>query len=170
MLKTEDQKRKDDIKNRKEKLKQVQADDARAKQGHRDRQSALANRVADFSEKNLLSYVYDNHEHKSYELDKKKERMIGLMKDQFQSDPRLRTHMDKTLERDHETIEKRKEKELERRMNEKKKKEMEAKMFQDQQVLAKLQLKEELQKQKIKDQEQVDKDVIKFKEEEAKRK
>jgi len=71
----------------------------------------LANRVEDFSERNLLSYVYSTHEHKSYELDKKKERMIGLMRDQFQSDPRLKLHLDKTLERDHDIIEKKKDKE-----------------------------------------------------------
>ena len=62
-LKTEEQKRKDEIKSRKDKLKQVQADDARAKQGHRERQSQLANRVEDFSERNLLSYVYSTKEH-----------------------------------------------------------------------------------------------------------
>ena len=70
------------------------------------------------------------------------------MRDQFQSDPRLKLHLDKTLERDHEVMEKKKEKEQIVRAQDKKRKEMEAKLFQDGQVLQKLSLKEELMIQK----------------------
>ena len=53
------------------------------------------------------------------------------MRDQFESDPRLKLHLDKTLERDHEVMEKKKEKEQIVRAQDKKRKEMEAKLFQD---------------------------------------
>lgn len=71
-----EQKKKDDIKMKKANLKKVQEQDAQAKQQYKDRLSQMAKRVEDFKDNNILSYVYQAKQNKSFEYDQKKEANI----------------------------------------------------------------------------------------------
>ena len=148
-------------------LRQVMDLDCKEKRDYRDRNSAMQKRTDDFSENNVLSYMYTQKEHKSYTLDKKKQHMINLMQSQFQSTDRLKSHEDRTYLRDAEYINKRDENIAMQKLNEKKRKEMEAKLIQDHQVMEKNKLRELTQAQKLKDAKTIEEDVIAFRQEEA---
>lgn len=123
-------------------LRKVMDLDCKEKRNHRDRNSAMQKRTDDFSENNVLSYMYKQKDHKAYTLDKKKEHLISLMKNQFQSTDRLQSHEDRVYMRDADFINKRDENIAMQRINEKKRKEMEAKLVQDHQVLEKSKLRQ----------------------------
>ena len=93
----------------------------------------MAQRVEDFGNHNVLSYVYTTKENPCHKMDQKKEATIGMMKDLFQSaDERLRSYLENTMIRDRDAKNARDDKVQEQRKNERKKKEMEVKLFQDQ--------------------------------------
>lgn len=75
-------------------------------------------------------------------MGKKNEYRINLIQDQFLTEDKLAVHENKTLKRDIEEINKKTDKDLEKRLKDRKVKEFEAKVFQDKQVAEKNQKKQ----------------------------
>lgn len=63
--------------------------DKEAKREHRNQDSRLDNKISDFGEKNVLSYIYEKKEHKSLKMGQKNEYMVNLMQSQFQSEDKV---------------------------------------------------------------------------------
>jgi hypothetical protein len=83
-----EQKKKDDIKAKKEALKKEQEKDALNKQVFRDKINQKVN-INDFNDNNVLSYVYETKLHKSYEYDKKKEANISKIMINFPKEDKI---------------------------------------------------------------------------------
>ena len=97
--------------------------------------------MPDFDEKhNVFSYVYSTKVHKSHALRARNEKVVNIMKEQFMSPPRS-TLDEKILLKDRRERDAKDENNLAERNRIRKQKEMETKLFQDQQVQAKLDVK-----------------------------
>ena len=83
---------------------------------------------SDFDDNNLFTNVYSTKEHRAFEMDKKKEHVIGLMKNHFQSQDKL-GQFNAVLEGKNSDARQRAEEAQERKKIEVKRREMEAKLF-----------------------------------------
>lgn len=84
-----EQKKKEDIRAKKEALKKEQERDALNKQAFREKNHKKIYDINDFNDNNVLSYVYETKLHKSYEYDKKKEENISKIMSNFPKEDKI---------------------------------------------------------------------------------
>lgn len=129
-IKQEDLDKKQKVKDKKMEIRKIIDGDIENKRNFK-RNTAMHVKKSDFDDNNLFTNVYSTKEHRAFEMDKKKEHVIALMKNHFQSQDKL-GQFNAALEGKNTDARQRAEEAQERKKIELKRKEMEAKLFQDQ--------------------------------------
>ena len=139
-----------------------------------NRENQFLNTIDDFNEKNIFSKVFEPKHNKSIEYDQKKQAHISRIIENFPNQSRVDTFQQKLAENQDggttsTTMQGPSFQEMSKREMAKKQKAMEAKLYQDQQILAKLAEREAAKKQQQDEYERVVREVEDFKKEEAKK-
>ena len=81
-IKQEDLDNKQRVKDKKAEIRKIIDGDIENKRNFK-RNTAMHVKKSDFDDNNLFTNVYSTKEHRAFEMDKKKEHVIGLMKNHF---------------------------------------------------------------------------------------
>ena len=151
-------------------LKELHENDIKLKQQTSKDREAVFSSTDDFKDNNIMSYCFNKKANKSYELGRRNDKIINIIRSQFTANEdhvRLEDiRIQKYRERKNKEIS-----EMEAAKNKTRKmREMEIKKFQDEQVELKQKARDDEQKRKMQDHNKLKKEYERYQEENSKRK